>query len=161
MMASRFKIWLAQWQKTRDATQDTAMAIQEVSARAKADQDLPKIELEDLDEALATMKEATVLGADRFGPRFIKSLPKDGGKKLVDLLNQCEEQAGLRYIGMPARQGGQMRATHFLPDNAVPHLESYEESFCDRVVRREGGILGRCCERHLAVASCSATTGGR
>ena len=92
MMASRFKTWVAKWQKTQDSSQDTVMAIQEVSACAKADQELPKIELKDLDEALATMNEATLLGADRFGPRFIKSLPKDGGQKLVDLLNQCEEQ---------------------------------------------------------------------
>ena len=42
--------------------------IQEVRARAKADQDLPQIELKGLDEALATMNEATGLGADRFGP---------------------------------------------------------------------------------------------
>ena len=48
--------------------------------------------LEDLDEALATMNEATGLGPDRFGPRFIKSLPKEGRQKFVDLLNQCEEQ---------------------------------------------------------------------
>ena len=68
------------------------MAIQEVRQCAKANQDLPKIMLEDLDEALATMNEATGLGADRFGPRFIKSLPKEGRQKFVDFLNQCEEQ---------------------------------------------------------------------
>ena len=76
MMASRFKTWVAKWQKTRDTTQDSVMAIQEVRQCAKANQDLPKITLEDLDEALATMNEATGLGADRFGPRFIKSLPR-------------------------------------------------------------------------------------
>ena len=92
MMASRFKTWVAKWQKARDTTQDTVMAIQEVRQCAKANQDLPKIMLEDLDEALATMNEATGLGADRFGPRFIKSLPKEGRQKFVDLLNQCEEQ---------------------------------------------------------------------
>ena len=91
MMASRFKTWVAKWQKARDTTQDTVMAIQEVRQRAKANQDMPKIMLEDLDEALATMNEATGLGADRFGPRFIKSLPKEGRQKFVDLLNQCEE----------------------------------------------------------------------
>ena len=48
----------------------------------KANQDLPKIMLEDLDEALATMNEATGLGADRFGPRFVKSLPKRAGRNL-------------------------------------------------------------------------------
>ena len=68
------------------------MAVQEVRARAKADQDLLQIELKDLDEALATMNEATGLGADRCGPRFIKSLPKDGRQKSVDLLNECEKQ---------------------------------------------------------------------
>ena len=68
--------------------------------------------------------------------------------------------SGLRYIGMLARQGGERRATHFLVDDALPHLESYEESLCDRVVRRGGGLLGPCCERQLAVAGCSATTGG-
>ena len=73
MMASRFKTWVAKWQKTRDTTQDTVMAIQEVRQCAKANQDLPKIVLEELDEVLATMNEATGLGADRFGPRFIKS----------------------------------------------------------------------------------------
>ena len=92
MMASRFKTWVAKWQKTRDSTQGTAMATQEVRARAKANQDLLKIELKDLDEAPATMNEATGLGADRFGPRFIKSLPEDGRQKFVDLLNECEEQ---------------------------------------------------------------------
>ena len=91
-MASRFKTWVAKWQKARDTTQDTIMAIQEVRQCAKANQDLPKITLDDLDEALATMNEATGLRADRFGPRFIKSLPKEGRQKFVDLLNQCEEQ---------------------------------------------------------------------
>ena len=66
MMASRFKTWVAKWQKTRDSTQDTVMAIQEVRKCANANQDLPKIVLKDLDEALATMNEATGLGADRF-----------------------------------------------------------------------------------------------
>ena len=56
---------VAKWQKTQDSTQDTVMA----------NQDLPKIV--DLDEALATMHEATRLGADRFSPRFIKSLPQN------------------------------------------------------------------------------------
>ena len=83
---------VAKWQKTQDYTPDTIVAIQEVRERAKANQVLPKIVLKDLGEALATMNEATGLGADRFGPRFIKSLPKDGGQKSVDLLNQCEEQ---------------------------------------------------------------------
>ena len=77
MMASRFKTWVAKWQKTQDSTQDTVTAIQEVRACAKANQDLPKIVLKDLDETLATMNEATGLGADRFGPRSIKSLPKN------------------------------------------------------------------------------------
>ena len=92
MMAFRFKTWVAKWQKAQDSTQDTVTAIQDVRAYAKANQDLPKIELKDLDEALATMNEATGLGADRFGPRFIKSLPKDGRQMFVDLLNECEEQ---------------------------------------------------------------------
>ena len=34
---------------------------------------MPKITLKDLDDALATMNEATGMGADRFGPRFIKA----------------------------------------------------------------------------------------
>ena len=88
MLASCFKTWVAKLQKTRDSTQNTVMAIQEVRQCAKANQDLPKIMLEDLDEALATMN----VGADRFGPRFIKSLPKEGRQKFVDFLNQCEEQ---------------------------------------------------------------------
>ena len=91
MMASRFKTWVTKWQKTQDTTQDTVMAIQEVWKCAKANQDLTKILLKDLDEALATMNEATGLGADRFNPRFIKSLPKDGRQKFVELPNQCEE----------------------------------------------------------------------
>ena len=45
----------------KDTGLETAMAIQEVRARAKADQDLPKSELKDLDEALATMNEVTGL----------------------------------------------------------------------------------------------------
>ena len=54
-----FKTWVAKWQKAQDSTQDTVTAIQEVRACAKANQDLPEIELKDLDEALATMNEAT------------------------------------------------------------------------------------------------------
>ena len=69
--------------------------------------------------------------------------------------------AGVLYNGMLACQGGERRATHPFADNALPHLESCEESFCDRVVRREGGVLGRCCERQLTAAGCSAMTGGR
>ena len=46
--------------------------------------------LKDLDEALATMNEATGMGADRFGPRFIKSLPETGRWAFVDV-NVCEE----------------------------------------------------------------------
>ena len=42
------------------------MAIQEVRQCAKANQDLPKIMLEDLDEALATMNEPTGLGSRPF-----------------------------------------------------------------------------------------------
>ena len=45
-----------------------------------------KIVLKDLDEALATMNEATRLGADRLGPRFIKSLLETGRQ------NECEEK---------------------------------------------------------------------
>ena len=97
MMASRFKTWVAKWQKTRDTTQDTVMAIQEVRQCAKANQDLPKIMLEDLDEALATMNEATGLGADRFGPRFIKSLPEEGRQKFV-VRGSSPLQAALRRL---------------------------------------------------------------
>ena len=92
MMALRFKTWVAKWQKAQDSAQDTVTAIQDVRAYAKANQDLPTIELKDLDEALATMNEATGLGADRFALRSIKSLPEDGRQKIVDLLNECEEQ---------------------------------------------------------------------
>ena len=71
MMASRFKTWVAKRQKTRDSTQDTLMAIQEVRARAKADQDLPKIELKDLDEALATMNvQGNRVGSRPFWPQI-------------------------------------------------------------------------------------------
>ena len=55
MMASRFKTWVATWQKRQDSTQDTGTTIQEVRACAKANQDLPKIVLKDVDEALGTM----------------------------------------------------------------------------------------------------------
>ena len=68
------------------------MAIQEVRARAQADQDLPKIELKDLDEARVTMIDATWLESHRFGLRFIMSLPEDGRQKFVDLLKECQEQ---------------------------------------------------------------------
>ena len=57
---------------------------------AKLTQDLPKTVLKDLDEVLAT--EATGLGADRFGPRFIKSLPQTGRQMFVDFPNECEEK---------------------------------------------------------------------
>ena len=59
-------------QKTHESTQDTVTAVQEVRVCAKASQVLPKIMLKDLDDALATVNEATGMGADRFGPRFIK-----------------------------------------------------------------------------------------
>ena len=92
MIASRFKTSVAKWQETQDSTQDAVTPIREVRACAKANQEWPRIELKDLDEALATMNEATGLGADRFGPRFIKSLPKTGRQMFVDLLNECEEK---------------------------------------------------------------------
>ena len=119
--------------------QDTVRAIQEVRQCARANQDLPNITLEDLDEALAKTNEATGLGADRFGPRFIKSLPKEGRKKCVDLLYLCEEQVAWPwqvYITLVclACQRGKRRAAHFVADNALPHLESYEKSLRDGVV---------------------------
>ena len=92
MMALRFKTWAAKWQKAQDSTQDTVTAIQDVRAYAKANQDLPQIELKDLDEALAMMNEATGLGADRFGFCFIKSLPKDCRQMLVDFFNEFNQQ---------------------------------------------------------------------
>ena len=60
----------------------------------------PKIVLRDLDEALATMNEATGLGADRFGLRFRKSSPKIGRQMFVDLLDECEDKScvALTYI---------------------------------------------------------------
>ena len=45
-----------------------------------------------------------------------------------------------------------MRTAHLPADHALPHLESHEEAFCSRVVRREGGLLGRRFERELAAA---------
>ena len=64
MMASR----LAKWQKTQDSAQGTVTALQEVRACAKAHQDLPKIVLKDVDEALATMNEATGLALVSVSP---------------------------------------------------------------------------------------------
>ena len=51
-------------------------------------------------------------------------------------------------------------AAHLPTDHALPHLESHEAAFCNRVVRREGGLLGRRCERELAAAGGTATFGG-
>ena len=164
MMASRFKTWVAKWQKTRYSTQDTVMAIQEVRRCAKAIQDMPMIVLRDLDEALATMNEATGLGADHFGPRFIKSLPKDGRQKFVDLLNQCEEQVAWPwqvYVTLVCLLAKERRETHLIADNDPPHLESYEESFlprCGASPRRGSGTMR---ERELAAAGGTAPTGGR
>ena len=89
MMASSFKTWVAKWQKTQGS----------IRACAKADQDLPKIELKDLDEALVTMNEATGLGADRFGP--VSSSPcqkmEDRGL-LISSMNARNKLLGLgRY----------------------------------------------------------------
>ena len=100
-----------------------------------------------------------------FGPRFIKFLPKEVRQKFVDLLNQCEEQvawplAGIHHTGVFACQRGERRATYLFADNALPHMESYEKSLRDGVVRCEGGFLGRCSERQLAAASGFATIGG-
>ena len=75
MVTSRFKTWAAKWKNTHEATQDVVTAIQEVRTYAKASQALPRITLKDLDDALATMNEATGMGADRFGPRFIHQSP--------------------------------------------------------------------------------------
>ena len=140
MMALRFKTWVAKWQKARDSAQDTCYGNLGRKAYAMANQDLPKIELKDLDEALATMS-------------FIKSLPKDGRQMFVDLLNECEEQnclalAGLHHIGTFACQGGERRASRISPDHALSHSESHEEALCSRVVRRKSGLLGRCSERN-------------
>ena len=55
--------------------------------------------------------------------------------------------ACIPHIGLLARQGGQRRALHLPLDHVLSHLESHEEAFCSRVVRREGGLLGRCCVR--------------
>ena len=78
--------------KTHEATQDVVTAIQEVRTCAKASQVLPKITLKDLDDARATMKEATGMGADRFGPRLIKAFLETGRERCVDFLNECEEK---------------------------------------------------------------------
>ena len=69
--------------------------------------------------------------------------------------------AGIHHTGMSACQRGKRLATHFLADNALPHLESYEKSLRDGVVRCEGGFLGRCSERQLAAAGGFAPIGGR
>ena len=68
--------------------------------------------------------------------------------------------AGLHHTGMFACQRGERRAAHFAADNALPHLESYEKSVRDGVVRCEGGFLGRCSERQLAAAGGFAPIGG-
>ena len=47
-------------------TQDTVTAIQEVRAYAKANQDLPKIELKDLDEALCHDERGNRVGSRPF-----------------------------------------------------------------------------------------------
>ena len=129
MMASRFKTWVAKWQKTQDSAQDTVMA----------NQDLPQIVLRDLDEALATMHEATRLGADRFSPRFIKSLPKTGRQMFVDLLKECEEKVAWPwqvYITLVCLLAKEVngRAAHLSFDYALPYLESHETTCCSRLV---------------------------
>ena len=137
--------------------QDTVVAIQEVRACAKADQELPKIELKDLDEALATMNEATGLGADRFGPRFIQSLPKDGRQKLVDLLNQCEEQVAWPwqvYVTLVCLLAKEVKG-----ERPIPLLTMLYRIWSR--TRKAFVTLGRCCERQLTAAGCSAMTGGR
>ena len=68
--------------------------------------------------------------------------------------------AGVHYVGMFACQRGKRRAAHFVADNALPYLEPYEKSLRDGVVRCEGGLLGRCSERQLAIAGSFATIGG-
>ena len=92
MVASRFHTWAAKWQNTHEATQYVVTAIQEVRTCAKASQALPKITLKDLDDAFATMNEATQMGADRFGPRFIKAPLETGRQKCADFLDECEEK---------------------------------------------------------------------
>ena len=54
--------------------------------------------------------------------------------------------AGLRYIGMPARQGGERRATISLL-TMLYRIWSRTREPLRPSVRREGGCLGRCCER--------------
>ena len=53
-----------------------------------------------------------------------------------------------------------MRKAHLPTDHDLPHLESHEEACCSRVVRREGGLLGRRCERELAAAGGTVPIGG-
>ena len=77
----------AKWQNTHEATQDVVTAIQEVRTCAKASQALPKITLKDLDDALATMSEATGMGAGRFKPylkpveRYVQTLSTNAKRK--------------------------------------------------------------------------------
>ena len=150
MMVSLFKTWVAKWQKAQDFTQDTVAAIQDVRAYAKAKQDLPKIELKDLDEALATMNDNRV-GSRPIWARFTKSLPKDGSQMFVDLLNECEEQIAwpwqvyITLVRLLAKEVKGERPTSLL----TMLLESHEETWCSRVVRRKSGLLGRCIERSL------------
>ena len=155
-IGARFKTWVAKWQKTQDSTQDTVMAIQEVRACAKAEQDTPKIELKNPDEALATMNE----GADRFGFRFIKSLPKTGRQMVVDLLNECEEQVArpwqenITMVCLLAKEV-KRRATRLPPDHALPHLARGNTLRRSGATRRRGSGTTRCegarrCRRRCA-----------
>ena len=45
-------------------------------------------------KSLATMTEATGLGADRFGPRFNKNLPKEGRRLLIFSMNARNKLLG-------------------------------------------------------------------
>ena len=89
--------------------------------------------------------------------------PETGRQILVNLLNVCESclaLAGPHHTGLLARQRGQKGAPTLSPDHVLPHLESHEEGFCSGVVGREGRLLGRCCEREVAVAGGIAPTSG-
>ena len=87
------------------------MAIQEVRQCAKANQDLPKIMLEDLDEALATMKRGDRVGSRPFRPSFHEVPAKRGQAEICGFPQPmrgtgCVAMAGVHHVGVLACQRG-------------------------------------------------------
>ena len=74
------------------------------------------------------------MGADRFGPRFIKSLPESGRQTFVDLLDEREEKVAWPWQGyiilvcLLAKKVTSERPD-FPCDHALPHLESQGKHF--------------------------------